>query len=93
MAEAGCKCVIAEFYARIFFRNSVNGGYLIPLESQERLVERIHTGDELEVRLDQSVVINQTRNERYALRPLGDVLPIIEAGGLFPYAKKAGMIQ
>jgi 3-isopropylmalate/(R)-2-methylmalate dehydratase small subunit len=93
MAEAGCKCVIAEFYARIFFRNSVNGGYLIPLESQERLVERIHTGDELEVRLDQSVVINQTRNERYALRPLGDVLPIIKAGGLFPYAKKAGMIQ
>ena len=29
-----CKCVIAEFYARIFFRNSVNGGYLVPLESQ-----------------------------------------------------------
>jgi 3-isopropylmalate/(R)-2-methylmalate dehydratase small subunit len=93
MAEAGCKCVIAEFYARIFFRNSVNGGYLIPLESKERLVERIHTGDELEVRLDESVVVNLTRNERYELRPLGDVLPIIEAGGIFPYAKKAGMLK
>jgi 3-isopropylmalate/(R)-2-methylmalate dehydratase small subunit len=93
MAEAGCKCVIAEFYARIFFRNSVNGGYLIPLESKERLVERIRTGDELEVRMDQSVVINLTKNERYDLRPLGDVLPIIEAGGIFPYAKKAGMLK
>ena len=93
MAEAGCKCVIAEFYARIFFRNSVNGGYLIPLESQERLVERIGTGDELEVRLDESIVHNLTKNERYALRPLGDVLPIIEAGGIFPYAKKAGMLK
>jgi 3-isopropylmalate/(R)-2-methylmalate dehydratase small subunit len=93
MAEAGCKCVIAEFYARIFFRNSVNGGYLIPLESQERLVDRIRTGDELEVRLDESIVHNLTKNERYGLRPLGDVLPIIEAGGIFPYAKKAGMLE
>jgi 3-isopropylmalate/(R)-2-methylmalate dehydratase small subunit len=93
IAEAGCRCVIAEFYARIFFRNSVNGGYLIPLESKERLVEKIRTGDELEVRLDESVVINKTKNERYELRPLGDVLPIIEAGGIFPYAEKAGMLK
>jgi 3-isopropylmalate/(R)-2-methylmalate dehydratase small subunit len=93
MAEAGCKCVIAEFYARIFFRNSVNGGYLIPLESQERLVDRIRTGDELEVRLDENIVHNLTKNERYALRPLGDMLPIIEAGGIFPFAKKAGMLK
>jgi 3-isopropylmalate/(R)-2-methylmalate dehydratase small subunit len=38
-------------------------------------------------------VINQTKNERYELLPLGDVLPIIEAGGLFPYAKTAGMLK
>src|SRR3954465_6471331 len=49
LAEAGVRCVIAEFYARIFFRNSVNGGYLIPFESVERLVQKIRTGDELEV--------------------------------------------
>ncbi|MDP9174295.1 MAG: 3-isopropylmalate dehydratase [Planctomycetota bacterium] len=93
MAEAGCKCVIAEFYARIFFRNSVNGGYVIPFESTERLIDKIQTGDELEVRLDENVVINKTRNQRHALRPLGDVLPIIEAGGIFPYAQKAGMLK
>jgi 3-isopropylmalate/(R)-2-methylmalate dehydratase small subunit len=94
MAEAGIKCVIAEFYARIFFRNSVNGGYVIPLESVQRLVNEIHTGDELEVRLDEKVVINKTRgNARYELRPLGDVLPIIEAGGIFPFAQKAGMLK
>src|SRR5580704_17712634 len=77
MAEAGCKCVIAEFYARIFFRNSVNGGYLIPLE----------------VHLDQSFIFNKTLNQKYDLKPLGDVLPIIEAGGIFPFAKKAGMLK
>jgi 3-isopropylmalate/(R)-2-methylmalate dehydratase small subunit len=94
LAEAGCNCVIAEFYARIFFRNSVNGGYLIPLESVERLVEKIRTGDELEVDLTRQCVVNASRGgQRHALRPLGDVLPIIEAGGLFPYAKQAGMLR
>ena len=67
LAEAGCKCVIAEFYARIFFRNSVNGGYLIPLESKDRLVEKIRTGDELGVHLDKNLIINKTLNERYEL--------------------------
>src|SRR5437016_2070610 len=37
LAEAGILAVVAEFYARIFFRNAVNGGYLIPFESQQRL--------------------------------------------------------
>jgi 3-isopropylmalate/(R)-2-methylmalate dehydratase small subunit len=94
LAEAGVTCVIAEFYARIFFRNSVNGGYLVPLESVERLVEKIQTGDDLEVHLDEQYLLNRTRNNaRHALRPLGDVLPIIEAGGLFPYARKVGMLK
>ncbi len=93
LAEAGVTCVIAEFYARIFFRNSVNGGYLIPFESTSRLVEKIQTGDELEVHLDGPYVLNKTRGEKYELQPLGDVLPIIEAGGIFPYAQKAGMLN
>ena len=93
MAEAGVKCVIAEFYARIFFRNSVNGGYIVPLECTQRLVDKIRTGDELEVHLDEQYVLNKTKNERYDLRPLGDVLPIIEAGGIFNYAKQAGMLK
>jgi 3-isopropylmalate/(R)-2-methylmalate dehydratase small subunit len=93
LAEAGIKCVIAEFYARIFFRNSVNGGYLPPLESVDRLVEKIRTGDELEVRLMENVVINKTKNESYPLRPIGDVLPILEAGDVFKYAKSVGMVS
>src|SRR5205085_4568272 len=93
LAEAGVQCVIAEFYARIFFRNSVNGGYIIPIESVERLVDKVRTGDELEVNLDTHVVTNKTRGETYALKPLGDVLPIIESGGVFNYARKVGMLK
>jgi 3-isopropylmalate/(R)-2-methylmalate dehydratase small subunit len=93
LAEAGVKCVISEFYARIFFRNSVNGGYLVPIESVGRLVEKVRTGDQLEVHLDTQVVLNKTKNEQYEIRPLGDVLPIIEAGDVFKYAKQAGMLK
>jgi 3-isopropylmalate/(R)-2-methylmalate dehydratase small subunit len=46
-----------------------------------------------DVHLDEQYVLNKTKNERYELRPLGDVLPIIEAGGIFNYAKQAGMLK
>ncbi len=94
IAEAGASVVIAEFYARIFFRNCVNGGYLVPFESAQRLVEKIKTGDELEVHMNDGFVINKSQgNVRYDLKPLGDVLPIIEAGGVFNYAEQAGMLK
>src|ERR1700679_3379511 len=60
LAEAGVQCVIAEFYARIFFRNSVNGGYIVPFESVKRLVEEIRTGDILEVHMNDQLVINKS---------------------------------
>src|SRR5213079_3034733 len=85
LAEAGVKCVIAEFYARIFFRNSVNGGYLIPFESVNRLVNDIKTGDEVEIHTDQNYLIVSATKKRHELKPLGDVAPIIEAGGVFEY--------
>ncbi|NUP99134.1 MAG: 3-isopropylmalate dehydratase [Armatimonadetes bacterium] len=93
IAEAGVRIVIAESYARIFFRNAVNGGYVVPAETRERLIERVQTGDELEVDLETSTVTNVTRSERYSLQPLGDILPILEAGDVFQYAKQAGMMR
>ncbi len=93
LAEAGIECVLAEFYARIFFRNSVNGGYLLPLESVGRLVEKTNTGDELEVHVLDGYLLNKTKNLKFEIKPLGDVLPIIEAGGVFNYAQKAGMMK
>jgi len=89
---AGIEAVIAEFYARIFYRNSVNGGYLVPFESNDRLCEQICTGDELRIDVVGSVLHNLTTKEQWSLKPLGEVAPIIEAGGLFPYARKQGML-
>ncbi len=40
-----------------------------------------------------STLSNLTTGEDYELRPLGDVAPILEAGGVFEYAKKVGMLK
>jgi 3-isopropylmalate/(R)-2-methylmalate dehydratase small subunit len=92
IAEAGGKIVIAEFYARIFFRNCVNGGYLVPLECAERLVDKIATGDQVRVDVDNATLTHVATGKTYHLKPLGDVKPIIDAGGVFDYAKQAGML-
>lgn len=91
LAAAGITAVVAEFYARIFYRNSINGGYLIPLESKKRLVEQICTGNELTIDIPAKSLHNITTGERWELQDLGEVEPILEAGGIFNYAKKIGM--
>lgn len=90
---AGIQAVVAEFYARIFYRNSVNGGYLMPFESSDRLCEQICTGDELSIDVENAILENKSTGDRWHLKPLGDVAPILEAGGVFPYAKKVGMLK
>ncbi|MBY0526983.1 MAG: 3-isopropylmalate dehydratase [Gemmataceae bacterium] len=92
LAAAGIQAVVAEFYARIFFRNCVNGGYLTPFESVDRLCEKVCTGDELRIDVVQGVMHNLTTKEEWRLKPLGEVAPILEAGGLFPFAQKAGIV-
>ncbi len=89
---AGIEAVVAESYARIFYRNSVDAGFLVPLESRVRLVDKIRTGDELEIDLSVSTLKNVTTGEEYLLNPLGDVAEILRAGNVFEYARQAGLI-
>jgi 3-isopropylmalate/(R)-2-methylmalate dehydratase small subunit len=93
LAAAGIKFVVAEFYARIFYRNSVNGAYLVPVECSERLCERVCTGDTLKIELAAGKLINETTGDEYGIQPLGEVAPIIEAGGIFRYAEQMGMLK
>ena len=92
LQKAGVQVVIAESYARIFYRNAVDGGFLIPLECGENLVNKVRTGDLLTVNLEQNTVSIEGSGEVFGLSAVGDVLPIIEAGGLFEYARQSGMI-
>ncbi|KAL5160542.1 3-isopropylmalate dehydratase small subunit 3 [Glycine soja] len=92
LGASGAAAVVAESYARIFFRNSVATGELYPLESEGRLCEECTTGDVVTIELGESRLINHTTGKEYRLKPIGDAGPVIEAGGIFAYARKTGMI-
>jgi 3-isopropylmalate/(R)-2-methylmalate dehydratase small subunit len=90
LGAAGVEAVVAESFARIFFRNSVATGELYPYDSTERLCDKLKTGDIGTLDFDaDTLTVNGTT---YALKPLGEVRPVIDAGGLFNYARQSGMI-
>jgi len=93
LMKAGVRSVIAEDYARIFYRNSVDGGFLVPFETKKRLINEIKTGDEIEIDTRTNTLKNNSSGKSYILKDLGDVKDIIESGGLFDYARKKGFIK
>jgi len=92
LGSAGCKVVLAESFARIFFRNSVATGELYPCESAHRLCDVLKTGDVVTVDLDACTVTAKDTGKVTSFKALGDVRPVVDAGGLFNYARKTGMI-
>ncbi|CAM6087294.1 unnamed protein product [Calypogeia fissa] len=93
MGAAGIRAVVAESYARIFFRNSVATGELYPVEAQDRICDDNKTGDVVTVDLGKNVLINHTSGKQFSLIPIGDAGPVIDAGGIFNFARASGMIS
>ncbi len=89
---AGIKAIVSPGYARIFYRNSVDGGFVVPIESVEDLSETIETGDELEIDQEKLELRNLTQKKTYKIKDLGSVADIINAGGIFEYARQQGMV-
>ena len=92
LGSAKCRVVLAESFARIFFRNCVATGELYPCEVTERLCEILKTGDVVTVDLDAATVTVKSTGKVHRFKPLGDVRPVVDAGGIFNYARKSGMI-
>ena len=76
----------------IFFRNCVATGELYPCEITERLCDVLKTGDVVTVDLDAATVTVKETGKVYHFKPLGDVRPVVDAGGIFNYARASGMI-
>lgn len=84
---AQISCVIAETFARIFYRNSINIG--LPIIECKEASEKIEKGDELEVDLTAGTIKNLTKKEEYTFKPLPDFArEIIATGGLMAYVTK-----
>ena len=84
LKTAGVSCVIAETFARIFYRNAINIG--LPIIECPEAAKAITAGDEVEVDFDSGIITNKTTGESYE----GQAFPpfmqkIISAGGLIPY--------
>ena len=92
ISVAGVRAVVAESYARIFYRNSINGAYLVPWETRRRLADEVVTGDEVELDCQAGELRDLTQGRTYALESLGDAADIVAAGGVFEYARRAGML-
>jgi 3-isopropylmalate/(R)-2-methylmalate dehydratase small subunit len=83
----GLGLVIAESFARIFFRNCINIG--MPILECPEAARDAASGDQLEVDLDKGQIKNLTKGKTYTAQPFPDFMQqIINAGGLMPYVKK-----
>lgn len=85
LANCGIKAIIAPSFARIFYRNAVDGGHLLPIEVDEDTCRQIENGDKIIVDTINNKLVNITKNRKtYDIKPFSKIIArIIEAGGLF----------
>jgi len=93
LKHARVGAVVAESFARIFFRNAINLG--VPLMVVPTIAGKVFPGDELEVNLAEGEVRNLTKNETYQGEQLADyVMEILAHGGIKPiFRKRLGLEQ
>ena len=84
---AGISCVIAETFARIFFRNAINIG--LPIIECPEAAKEINAEDEVEINFDTGVIHNITTGKEYKGQPFPEFMQkIIKAEGLINYINK-----
>lgn len=84
---AGVSCVVAESFARIFYRNSINIG--LPILECPEAVKNTEAGDQLEVDIDKGIVKNLRTEESFEAEPFPPFMQeIIKDGGLIAHIKK-----
>ncbi len=83
----GISCVIAETFARIFYRNALNIG--LPILECAEAAKAINAGDEVSVDLDSGIIVDLTSGKQWTAEPFPAFMQdLIAAGGLASYMKK-----
>ena len=83
---AGISLVIADSFARIFFRNAINMGY--PILQSPQASEAIQEGDELEIDLEQGIIRDFTRSDEYRAEAFPQFMTdLLRMGGLVPWVR------
>ena len=82
----GTSVILAESFARIFYRNAINLG--LPLLVSPGITDHVKSGDTLKIDLNKGVVLNQSTGAELKVQPMSRyVLDILEAGGIKPLVK------
>lgn len=85
---AGVSCVIAETFARIFYRNAINIG--LPIIECPEAAKDIEEGDQVEVDFDSGMIYNKTKGTEYKGQAFPEFMQkIISNGGLINYINNA----
>ncbi|MEF2823737.1 MAG: 3-isopropylmalate dehydratase small subunit [Peptococcaceae bacterium] len=83
---AGTSCVIAESFARIFYRNAINIG--LPIIESPEAAKAIDQGDELDINFEEGIIQNLTKNENYHFEKFPEFIQqLVVAGNLLNYVK------
>jgi 3-isopropylmalate/(R)-2-methylmalate dehydratase small subunit len=86
LSYSGISAVLALSFARIFYRNAVDGAFLLPIEIDEDAYSDISEGDEIDIDMSANKIENLTKHKTYKMKPFSKIIgEIIEAGGLFKY--------
>ena len=87
LKAAGVSCIIAQSFARIFFRNAINIG--LPIFESEEVADQCSQGDILEIDSTQGIIKNLTKDKIYKTNLLPEFIQkIIAVGGLREYVKE-----
>lgn len=86
LRELGVKVIIAQNFARIFYRNAINLG-ILALECHE--TPDIDNGDELSIDVAAGQIQNRTKDKSYPMAKIPEhLLTMVKAGGLIPYLEQ-----
>ena len=84
LKTAGVSCVIAETFARIFYRNAINIG--LPIIECPEAAKAIEAGDEVEIDFDSGKIYDRTKGMEFQGQPFPEFMQkLIAAGGLVKY--------
>jgi 3-isopropylmalate/(R)-2-methylmalate dehydratase small subunit len=88
LKAAGISCVIAESFARIFYRNGFNQG--VPLLESAEAARTIRDGDRVRVNLNTGEIVDLTLSKTFFAKPIpAFMLNLVKDGGLIPHLRKA----
>ena len=86
LSHSGISAVLAPSFARIFYRNCVDGGYLLPLEIETSTLEQISDNDMLEIDVEKNQIHDITNGKNFSISPFPTLIKkIIDSGGLMYY--------